>query len=117
AFIPIRGEPRRLSFWDTVLSRFGEAVGRLVVRGRCGSSWWREVSKILDGEVLKGVGWFKESIARRVVNGVDTLFLTNLWLGGVPLSVRYSRLFDLSNNKTSSVADMCELGWKEEGAA
>ncbi|MCH98404.1 receptor-like protein kinase ANXUR2, partial [Trifolium medium] len=36
---------------------------------------------------------------------------------GVPLSVRFRRLFDLSVNKTSSVAEMCELGWEEGGAA
>ncbi|MCI85422.1 protein kinase, partial [Trifolium medium] len=38
-------------------------------------------------------------------------------LGGVPLSVQFRRLFDLSSNKLVSVAEMCELGWEEGGAA
>ncbi|MCI33756.1 hypothetical protein A2U01_0054973, partial [Trifolium medium] len=32
-----------------------------------------------------------------------------------PLRVKYRRLFDLSTNKTSSVAAMFELGWEEGG--
>ncbi|MCH82213.1 YIPF1-like protein, partial [Trifolium medium] len=36
---------------------------------------------------------------------------------GVPLRVLFSRLFDLSNDQTSTVAAMCELGWEEGGAA
>ncbi|MCH84178.1 C-terminal binding protein [Trifolium medium] len=75
------------------------------------------VSKIRDGESAEGGGWFEESIARRMGNEVDTFFWTDPWLGGVSLRVRFSRLFNLSINKTSSVADMCELGWEAGGAA
>jgi len=42
---------------------------------------------------------------------------TDLWLGGVPCYVKLNRLFDLSENKLSTVAYMCGLGWQEGGAA
>ncbi|MCI53375.1 protein kinase, partial [Trifolium medium] len=48
---------------------------------------------------------------------MDTFFWTDPLLGGVPLSVRFRRLFELSTYQTSSVADMCALGWEAGGAA
>ncbi|MCH86380.1 cysteine-rich receptor-like protein kinase, partial [Trifolium medium] len=55
----------RGGLWYRVLvARYGEAVGTLVVGGRSGSSWWRAVSNIRDGESTDGGGWFKESIVR-----------------------------------------------------
>ncbi|MCI00433.1 cysteine-rich receptor-like protein kinase, partial [Trifolium medium] len=95
-------------------ARYGEVAGRSAVGGRRGSAWWREVSRIRNGEGAVVGGWFVESIARRVGNGADTFFWTDPWLGGVPLSVTYRRLFDLATNKSISVADMCELGWEED---
>jgi hypothetical protein len=85
--------------------------------GRSGFVWWRGISKIRDGDGAVGGGWFQESIGRRVGNGEDTFFSDGSVAGGVLLSVKYRCLFDLSNNKSASVAVMCELGWEEEGAA
>jgi hypothetical protein len=50
-----------------------------------------EVSRIRDG-ALEAVrrGWFAEGVERRVSSGVETLFWSDSWLGGVPLSVRIS---------------------------
>ncbi|MCI56814.1 non-LTR retrotransposon transposase [Trifolium medium] len=60
--------------WYRVLvARYGEAAERLVAGVRSGSLWWREISKIRDGENIGG-GWFEESIERRVGNRVDTFF-------------------------------------------
>ncbi|GAU17907.1 hypothetical protein TSUD_330330, partial [Trifolium subterraneum] len=52
----------RGGMWYRVLAaRYGEVAGRLAVGGRGGSVWWREVSRIRDGEdVVGGVvvcGW------------------------------------------------------------
>ncbi|MCI15813.1 receptor-like kinase, partial [Trifolium medium] len=106
-----------LWYWILV-ARFGEEAGRLMVGGRSGSTWWREVSRIQDGESDEGErGWFEDSIQRRVGTGVDTFFWTDLWLGGIPLSVKYRRLFDLSRNLSSTVAVMRDLGWEAGGAA
>ncbi|MCI03096.1 heat-shock protein [Trifolium medium] len=82
------------------------------------------------GEVLRGGGrlhgfgmvtmmrgWFAKGIERRDDNGVETFFLSDPWLGSVPLSVRFRRLFDLSLNRSSTVAVMSELGWGVGGAA
>ncbi|MCI41158.1 putative non-LTR retroelement reverse transcriptase related protein, partial [Trifolium medium] len=83
---------RRGLWYRVLVARYGEEAGRLAVWGQSGSSWWRELSKIRDGESDDG-GWFEESVERRVDNGVDTFFWMNLWLGGVPLSVKYRHLF------------------------
>ncbi|GAU48513.1 hypothetical protein TSUD_244330 [Trifolium subterraneum] len=70
------------------VAKYGEVAGRLAVGGRSGSTWWREVLRIRDGEGTVEEEWFAESIERRVGNGVNTFFWTDLWLGGVPLNVR-----------------------------
>ncbi|MCI26561.1 receptor-like kinase, partial [Trifolium medium] len=74
-------------YWGLV-ARYNEEAGSLVVGDRCRSSWWWEVARIRDDP----------------------------WLGGVPLSARFRRLFELSTYQTSSVAYMCALGWEEGGA-
>ncbi|GAU32127.1 hypothetical protein TSUD_218780 [Trifolium subterraneum] len=103
----------RGGMWYRLLAAgYGEVGGG----GRRGSAWWREVSRIQDGEGAIGRAWFEESIERRVRNGVDTLFWSDPWLGGVPLNTRYRRLFDLATNQSISAADMCQLRWKEGGA-
>ncbi|MCI51450.1 non-LTR retrotransposon transposase, partial [Trifolium medium] len=49
--------------WYRVLAAwYGEEAGRLAVGGRCGSIWWREVSRIRDGVGGAWAGWFRESI-------------------------------------------------------
>ncbi|MCI28471.1 cysteine-rich receptor-like protein kinase [Trifolium medium] len=103
-------------WYQVLVARYGEEAGRLMVGGRRGSSWWKEIARIRDGvSVARERGWFEEGIVRRVGNGEETLFWMDLWLGGVPLSVRYRRLFDLSLYKSSMVAVMRGLGWEEGG--
>ncbi|GAU12254.1 hypothetical protein TSUD_02210 [Trifolium subterraneum] len=98
-------------------ARYGEVAGRLTVGGRGGSVWWREMSRIRDGEGVVGGTWFADGIDRRVGDGADTLFWSDPWLGGIPLCVRYRRLFDLATKQSISVAEMCALGWEEGGVA
>jgi hypothetical protein len=62
-------------------------------------------------------GWFAEGVERQVGNGVESFFWRDPWLGEAPLSVRYMRLFDLSLFKSSTVAEMRDLGWEARGAA
>ena len=47
---------------------------------------------------------------RRVGNVTYTFFWADLWLGGSSLCVRFKRLFDLIENKSSTVVDMFVLG-------
>jgi hypothetical protein len=51
-------------------------------------------------------GWFEESVLRKVGDGTKTLFWSDPWLGGTPLSARFGRLFDLASTKSRSMAEM-----------
>ncbi|MCH92232.1 beta-glucan-binding protein, partial [Trifolium medium] len=70
---------------------------------------------IRDG--VGGVGWFGESVSKKVGGGIDTLFWIDLWLGGIPLCVRFRRLFDLAEDKSGTIAEMSSLGWEAGGEA
>jgi len=101
----------RGSFWYRVLvARYGEEDGRLAVGGRSVSSWWRVVASICDGLGEVGDGWFKEYVVRKVGNRANTLFWLDHWVGVAPLSVQFSRFYDLAVNKSISVANMFLLG-------
>jgi hypothetical protein len=62
--------------------------------GREASLWWKEISWLQDGSGEgEGMGWFAEVVEQRVCEGVDMIFWSDPWLGEVPLSVWFSRLF------------------------
>jgi hypothetical protein len=82
-----------------------------------GSSWWREVMRIRDGVAGSGGGWFRECVVKRVGDESDTLFWSDPWVGGTPLCERFGRLYDLAENKSSTVAEMFSLGWEVDGEA
>ena len=108
----------RAGFWYRVLvARYGEEAGRLEVGGRSVSPWWREVAKIRDGAGEAHGGWFTRRVSKVLGDGTNTFFWFDRWLGDVPLCMRFARLFDLATNKLSTIADMCTLGWEEEGEA
>jgi len=52
-------------------------------------------------------------VSRKVGDGENTFFWYDRWLGEVPLCRRFSRLFDLADNKLITVATMFSLGWEE----
>ena len=87
------------------------------MRSRSGSLWWREIAKIRDGVVGVGGGWFQENVSRKVDDGTYTFFWHDMWLGGVPLRVCFSRLFELADDKSCTVSLMSALKWVEGGAA
>ncbi|GAU41139.1 hypothetical protein TSUD_288280 [Trifolium subterraneum] len=108
----------REGLWFRVLiARYGIERGRLREGGRSGSSWWREIVRIRDGVADIGGGWFGESVVRKVGDGVGTFFWTDTWLDGIPLCERFQHLFDLTINKSSTVAECFSLGWGPGGAA
>lgn len=110
------GEKDRL--WYRVLrARYGEEGGRLKEGGRESSLWWRMICGIRNGVGL-GVGrWFDDNIRRVVGGGGDTYFWTDNWVGGVPLRIRFPRLFELVVNKWATVEDMERRGWEVGGDA
>jgi hypothetical protein len=68
--------------------------------------WCRPVGSGLES-------WFDDNTRRVVGNDKNTFFWTDNWLGGVPLKLQFSRLYDLSVHKEYSVEDMERLGWEE----
>jgi hypothetical protein len=75
------------------------------------------ICNVRDG-VGSGVGsWFDDNTRRVVGNGRNTFFWTDNWLGGAPLKLQFSRLFELSVHKECSVEDMVSLGWMVGGGA
>ena len=58
--------------------------------------------------------WWDEYGRRVVDNGTSTYFLTDTWVGDIPLCDMFSRLFDLFDNRLVTMAYMCHLGWGEK---
>jgi hypothetical protein len=105
----------RGGLWHRVLvARYGEVNGKF--GGWSGSSWWKEVAKIRDRDGVDGSGWFEESVVRKVGDGRESFFWTDVWLGGQPLCRRFRLLFDLAKKKSFTIATMHVLGWEEGGA-
>lgn len=96
----------RSGFWYRVLvARYGEVGGRL------------EVGRIRDGGGDIGGGWFAECVSKKLGNGSDTLFWYDKWLGSVSFCERFPRLFDLSENKSITVAGLFSLSVERGGEA
>ncbi|KAK2456719.1 hypothetical protein QL285_004062 [Trifolium repens] len=107
----------REELWFRVLVfRHRVVGGRLRDGGRRGSSWWREIAWIRDGGELGG-RWVEEHVLRRVGDGSETFFWTDLWLDEIPLRERFGCLFDLATTKLRTVAEMFSLEWGAEGEA
>jgi len=104
--------------WYRVLkARYEQEGERLKEGGRESSSWWRMMCGIRNGVGL-GVGsWFDDNLRRVVGGGRDTYFWTDNWVGGVPLRVRFPRLFELTDNRWSTVEEMERRGWENGGEA
>jgi hypothetical protein len=61
-----------------------------------GSQFWRSLNKIKH--------FFKLGARFHVENGEKISFWTDWWVGDGPLAIRFPRLFDISSNKSISVA-------------
>ncbi|RHN51538.1 putative reverse transcriptase zinc-binding domain-containing protein [Medicago truncatula] len=103
--------------YQVLVADYGEVGGRLEVGGRSCSSWWREVGRIRDGGGDYGGGWFGECVSKKLGDGSDTLFWYDKWLGSVSFCERFPRLFDLSENKSITVAGLFSLGVERGGEA
>ena len=91
--------------------------GRLQEGGQEGSVWWRDIVRICDGFRSALGNQYADNIRIKTRNRLHTLFWLDRWLGDMPLRASYPRLYDLSDNKVSTVAHMYALGWGEGGEA
>jgi len=64
--------------------------GQLRDGGREASIWWRDISSLRMAE------WFHGNVSLFVVDGKNTQFWTDVWVGDVSFRDRFHRLFELS---------------------
>lgn len=68
------------------------------------SIWWRDIVKMCfdspSGE------WFSNAVVRKLGDGNTVRFWLDTWIGNAPLAVRFDRLYQLSSQKQSVLADM-----------
>jgi len=79
--------------------------------------WWKDVVCIRDGSSSVLGSWFSDNLRLRVGNGVTTWFWLDRWVSDVPLCEKFRRLYDLSDNKLATVAQMFHWGWGVGGEA
>jgi hypothetical protein len=79
-------------------ARYGFEGGMLRDGEQRGSSWWKDISHIMEGGELRG-RWFEEHVSRMVVDETDTFLWIDPWVDGIPLNERFGRLFDLAETR------------------
>jgi len=104
-----------------VVSRLESAVrgggGRLKEGENLSSLWWMSLCRNREGVGIGVSRWFEENIRRIMGDGKETLFWFDNWVGGLPLRLKFPRLFDLAVNKVRTVEEMSRLGWEVGGGA
>jgi len=79
------------------------------------SSWWRTMCNVWGG-TSEGVGsWFDDHYRRTEGDSENTLLWHDKWVGGVPLRLKFPRLFMLVVHHDITVADMWRRWWSEGG--
>lgn len=73
------------------------------------------ICNVREGSGSAVVSWFDNNIRRAVDNECNTFFWTDNWLGGVPLKLQFSRLYELLVHKDCLVEEMARVGWEEGG--
>jgi hypothetical protein len=110
-----------LAKWRWKLLDNTQAVWKDVIRGKYGvnavgkvelgddskpwysSLWWKDICTI--GTNLE-INWFSRNVVKIVGNGEQTSFWWDVWVGEIPLKDRFPRLFLISNQKSSTVAEV-----------
>ena len=90
-------------------AKYGEDGGRVGFFDGVGSIWWRKLNQIRSRIV--DARWLENNIVRKVGDGRSNLFWEDPWLDEVLLARSFARLFELAENKLSTVMEMFVLGW------
>jgi hypothetical protein len=97
------------AMWKEVLkSKYGEnATGRVCISDDCrpwfSSGWWNDICFI--GTNVNS-DWFSQGVIKNVGRGNQTRFWHDTWVGNVSLQARFPRLYSISTQKDSVVADL-----------
>jgi hypothetical protein len=67
------------------------------------SSWSKDICSL--DKVVASNNWFGESMVRKVGNGSSTFFWHSNWINDAPLSIKFPRLYSLSNHRDSKVEE------------
>ncbi|CAJ2635167.1 unnamed protein product [Trifolium pratense] len=77
------------------------------------SNWWKDICAL--DTVVASKNWFAASLERKMGNGRSTHFWLSTWIGDVPLSIAFPRLFSISTQKDGMVEEFYrsnEIGCK-----
>jgi hypothetical protein len=77
------------------------------------SHWWKDICAL--EKVVESKNWFVESVPRKLSNGNSSYYWISPWIGEVPLSVAFPRLFSLSNQKNNMVIDFRDIHRETSG--
>jgi hypothetical protein len=99
---------------DVLISKYGaNVVGRVVMDDDCqpwyASLWWKDICGI--GSNLD-TNWFSQSVFKKLGNGLNTRFWSDIWVGDMPLKDKFPRLYSISTQKEDLVAEV----WSPLGA-
>ena len=73
------------------------------------------MSRISERDGDGSSSWFDGHVLRRIGDGTETSFLYDRWIREVPLCERFCRLFDLTENKSLSVANLFSIDSEQWG--
>ncbi|GAU26413.1 hypothetical protein TSUD_278580 [Trifolium subterraneum] len=122
----IGGNPRRLGFWDPVLTRFKTRLSGWKSRFLCFGGRLVLLMFVLTSLPVYALSFFKAPSARYGIEGgrlrEGGRRGSSWWreigrLGRVVSLERFGRLFDPAETKLRTVAEMFALGWGAEGEA
>jgi hypothetical protein len=95
--------------WKEVIkSKYGNnAVGRVELGDDCkpwyASLWWKDICSV--GTNLE-INWFSRNVFKKLGNGGQTSFWSDIWIGEALLKERFPRLFSISSQKEAVVMDV-----------
>lgn len=75
-------------------------------------TWWRDLNKSRYFGDFED--WFKDGLRKLVGDGCETSFWRDTWAGQVTLATHFERLFQISNSKNHTIAEMgswCNGNW------
>jgi hypothetical protein len=78
------------------------------------SQWWKDIRDLDD--CVEAKNWLEESCSRCLGNGARTSFWIDKWVGDLPLSVSFPRLFSLAIDKEATIGNLVvvegdRIGW------